>query len=82
MDTNRIVVVLHIHKQTKKIDVDIPLDITANELIIGLNEAFELGMTNIEECCLKIENPIALVKGNKTLRDYGFRNGTVINYTI
>lgn len=82
MDTNRVVVVLYIHKEDKKNDIDIPLDITANELIIGLDNAFNLGMTNIEEYCLKIENPIALVKGNRTLRDFGFRNGTIINYTM
>lgn len=64
-------------------DVEIPLDITANELVIALNSAYELGIDirNIKCCYLKAENPIALLKGNKTLSEFGVRNGTVINFT-
>lgn len=66
-----------------QVDLEIPLDITANELVSALNEAFKLGIdtSNILNCYLKAENPIALLRGNKTLRQYGIRNGTVINFT-
>jgi len=59
------------------------LDISANDLVNGLNIAYELGIdtSNIKNCYLKAENPIALLKGNKTLADFGLRNGSVINFT-
>lgn len=68
----------------KNIDIDIetPLDITANEFVIGLATAYELeiDLSDIKQCYLKAENPIALLKGNKLLSDFGVHNGTIINY--
>ena len=66
----------------KVIDLDIPSSITAQEFIIAVNEAYGLGIdtTDIKSCHLQAENPIALVKGNKTLSDYGFRNGTKVYF--
>lgn len=83
MDNERITAILHIHKKHMMIDVDIPLDITVNELIIGLNQGFQLGMDtgDMSKCYLKTENPIALLKGNKCIAEYGLRNGTTINIT-
>ncbi|MBC8060468.1 MAG: hypothetical protein H7Y18_07365 [Clostridiaceae bacterium] len=80
---DKIVAILYIHKSDKKIDVEIPLDITVKDLVVALNQAFNLGVdvSNITECYLKTENPIALLKGNTKLRDYKLRNGTVINIT-
>lgn len=82
MDEERIIAVLHLHRQDKKIDIDIPLDISANELIIGLNAAYGLGMDveDLSKCCLRTENPIAFLMGNKRLSEYGLRNGTIINH--
>lgn len=84
MNKNRIVAVLFMKQQDKKIDIDIPLDITANELIIGLTKAFDLNIdtSDLSSCCLKTENPIALLRGDKTLADYELRNGTIINYLL
>lgn len=84
MKQERITVVLHLHKKNEKIDLDIPTSITANEFILGLNSGFCLGMeiNDLSKCYLKTENPIALLKGNKTLEEYGLRNGTIINYTL
>ena len=64
------------------VDLDIPLNISANDLVIALNSTFNLGIdtSNIRNCFLKSENPIALLKGNKLLSDVGVRNGTVIIY--
>jgi uncharacterized ubiquitin-like protein YukD len=80
---DKIIAVLYIHKTKEKVDVEIPLDITANDLVIGLNKAFNLGINTekFTECYLKTENPIALLSGNKSLREYKLRNGTVINVT-
>lgn len=82
MNNDRIVVTFNNVKENKIIDIDIPLDISVNELIMGLDNAFDLGMdvSNISMCHLQTENPIALLKGNKTVREYGLWNGTIINY--
>ena len=64
-------------------DIDLPLDITAGELLMGLNEAYGLGLS-IEDplrCHVKAENPTVLMHGKKTLGQYGIRNGSVINIT-
>lgn len=61
-------------------DIEIPLNITGNELIFGLKESFNLGIDidNPEECCLRMENPIGLIRGDTKLIEYGIRNGSVI----
>ena len=63
--------------------MEVPLSISANELVTALNTAYELGIdtSDIKNCYLKAENPIALLKGNKTLEEFGLRNGSIINYT-
>lgn len=83
MNRDVAIVVFNIVKRKFTIDLEIPLDITANELVIALNTAYDLGIdtTNIKNCFLKAENPIALLRGNKTLSEYGIRNGSVINFT-
>ncbi|MBQ6582460.1 MAG: EsaB/YukD family protein [Mogibacterium sp.] len=71
--------------EAKKIrsDLRVPLDITADELVIALNSAFDLGIDiqDVKSCYLKAENPIVLLKGNRTLREFGIRNGSVIRYS-
>lgn len=64
-------------------DLEVPLFITVNELVVALNTAYGLGIdtTDIKNCYLKAENPIVLLKGNKTLEEFGIRNGSVINYS-
>lgn len=64
-----------------RIDMEVSLDITANDLVLALNETFLLGIdTNkIVECYLYAEEPIALIRGNKTLNDIGIRNATIIH---
>lgn len=81
MNDDKVIVILNIKRLSKKYDVEVPLYITANELVKGLNIAFNLGINieNINECFLRCENPIVLLKGNKTLREFNLRNGTLIN---
>lgn len=78
-----IVMILRLHKKNTVCDIEVPLDITANDLVIALNQGFNLGFAtnNVLECYLKTENPIALIKGDKTLREYGLYDGTIINVT-
>lgn len=80
---NKAIVIFKMHKRNVEVDLEIPLDITPNDLINALNTAYDLGVdtSNVRNCYLKTENPIALLKGNKTLEEFGVRNGTVINFT-
>lgn len=63
-------------------EIEIPLSITANDLIYALNNAYELGLNkeNVFEYYLSSENPIAFLRGEKALTDFGLRNGTIIIY--
>lgn len=80
---NKAIIIFRISKRKFEVDLEIPLDISANDLVNALNTAYELGIdiSNIKNCYLKAENPIALLKGNKTLAEFGIRNGSIINYT-
>ncbi len=83
MRRNKVIVIFNNYKTGQSSDIEIPIDITANELVSGLNSAYDLGIdtTNIKECYLKAENPIALLRGNKTLDEFGIRDGSIINFT-
>lgn len=83
MNNDTAIVVLRVPNKNVCVDLEIPLDISANELVQALNAAYELGIdiSNIKDCYLKSENPIALLKGNKSLSEFGLRNGSIINYT-
>lgn len=83
MNKENIIVIFQIKRENFSVDLEIPLNISANELVIALNKAFELGINtlDIKNCYLKAENPIVLLKGNKTLAELGISNGTVIMYT-
>ena len=80
---NKAIVIFRIIKKQFETDLEIPLDITANELVNALNTAYQLGIdtTDMKNCYLKAENPVALLKGNRMLSEFGVRNGTVINFT-
>ena len=81
MARERIVVILKRHGAGTQTDVDLPLNITANEAIIGLNEGFDLGLdvSDLSRCFLRAENPIARLRGTRTLEEFGLRDGTVIH---
>lgn len=66
----------------KNTDLEVPIDISANDLILALNQIYHLGIQteNIRNCYMMAENPIALLKGNKTLEQFGIRNGSAIYY--
>lgn len=83
MDRDTAVITFRNLKEKKEIDIEVPLNITANELVVGLNEALSLNIntSDIKDSFLKAENPLVLLKGNRTLDELGVRNGTIINYT-
>jgi uncharacterized ubiquitin-like protein YukD len=64
-------------------DLDIPLDISAYELTRALNATYQLGIdvSDIKKCFLKAENPIALLRGIQSLKDYGIRDGSIIIFS-
>lgn len=80
---NKAIIIFRIQKRRFETDLEIPLDISANDLVNALNQAYDLGIDtdDVSNCYLKAENPIALLKGNKELSKFGVRNGTVINFT-
>lgn len=83
MNNETAIVVFNMTKRNIEKDIELPLFITANELVAALNEAYDLkiDISNVKNCFLKAEKPIALLKGNKTLAEFGVRNGTVIYFT-
>ena len=82
MAKETVTVMFQIHNRKQTVDIEVPLNITANELVVGLNAAYDLGIdtTNAKNCYLTAENPIALLKGNRLLSEYGLRNGTIIHF--
>lgn len=83
MEKETAVIIFNIIQREFSADLEIPLEITANELVLALNTAYGLGIdtTDIKNCYLKSENPIALLRGNKTLKEFGIRNGSIVNFT-
>lgn len=61
-------------------DIEVPIKITANELIVSLNEGLHLGMNlrDATKSFLRAENPIALLKGEALLDEYGLHDGSII----
>ncbi len=83
MEEKNVIIIFKNHLNKTSVDLEVPLDITIYDLIIGLNEAYDLKIdtSNMSKCHLKIENPIMLLRGNKTLKECGIRQGSIINYT-
>ena len=79
-----ITVVLYFHKLRKQVDLQVPVNITATEFVIGINKAYNLGINvdDLSKCYLRSENPIALLKGDKTLKEFNLINGSIINLSL
>ena len=80
MNREKAIIIFNNIKRQQSIDLEIPLNISANDLVLALNSAYDLGIdvSSIKNCYLKAERPIALLKGNKSLKDFGVRNGTIV----
>ena len=82
MNGEKAIIIFKIVNRNQSFDLEIPLSISANDLVLALNSAYDLNIdtSNIKNCFLKAERPIALLKGNKTLENFGVRNGTIIYF--
>ena len=79
-----VIMIFNDKRYNRQFDIEVPLDITANELIYGLNKGLGLGIdvSNMEECFLCTEEPRMLLRGGDVLlEDSGVRNGTIINFS-
>ncbi len=83
MAGDKAIVIFDMMKRGQSVDLEVPLDISANDLVTALNNAYHLGIdtSDIKKCFLRMEAPIALLRGEKTLAQFGMRNGSVIRYT-
>ena len=83
MNKDTAVVSFEIVRAQKVVDIEIPLDISADDLVKALNSAYSLGIdtSNPRNCFIQAENPIALLKGNRILRDFGIHSGTTLRFT-
>ena len=83
MNGDKAIIIFNMTRKELSVDLEVSLDISANELVNALNAAYDLGidMSDIKNCYLKAERPITLLKGNRTLREFGIRTGSIINYT-
>ncbi len=82
MERESVIIVFHALKKDISMDLELPLNITAKELIAALNKAFDLGIEaeEIRNCYLKSERPIALLKGSRTMEEFGICNGSEITF--
>lgn len=76
----KIILIFHRGDTGEAFDIEVPVQMTANEFVLAVNSGLSLGIDtkDISKCCLKATNPIALLRGNRTLGQYGLRNGTDI----
>ena len=74
-------VIEFVNKKTdERIELEVPLNITANELISALNFKYKLGINreDYHNFYMCMENPIGFFRGERSLEQFGVRNGTVI----
>ena len=59
---DKAIMIVKIFSRKEVYDIEVPLDISANDFVIALNQAFQLGIdtNNILNCYLKTESPTAL----------------------
>jgi hypothetical protein len=83
MDKNSAIVTFEMVKRGKIVDIEIPLDISADDFVKALNVAYSLRIDtrNPKNCYMQAENPVALLKGNRTLKEFGLHHGSVIRFT-
>jgi len=77
---DRIVIVIIDRKLGLYDDLEVPVDLTANDLIMALQNMYsiEKKMDTPFDYYLKSNFPKALLKGEKTLAEYGLHDGSEI----
>ena len=77
--THAIITVRLMHSDVSY-DLEVPLDISAGELCSALFERLmPEKKEGVAQHYLRAERPIALLRGERPLREYGVRDGTLIN---
>lgn len=78
---NKAIIEFHDRVHNRIVDLEVPLDISAEDLITALNSAYDLQMSeiNYKKRYLRCQRPIALLKGHKTLASFGVCSGSVIS---
>ena len=71
----KIILIFHDVEKKQDCDLEVPSDLTANEFVHALNQGLNMGIDTKD-----ISNPIALLRGNKKLSEYGLHHGTDIWY--
>jgi len=82
MLSNNVIITINLIKNGQYHDLEIPLDISASELCSALFQKYlpeQYG--DMQQYYLKTERPIALLRGERILREYGIRDGSIINIT-
>lgn len=82
MENDYVTIVFKNQKAEKEYDLVVPLNISAHDLVIALNSAFELNIdvSDIKNCYLSADKPLAFLRGEKTLKEHGIRNGSVVSF--
>ena len=80
MEERRVIIIFRIPDSGFQCDLEISLDMTADELVWVLNEAYQLGIQKDrpEQQYLRADHPIALIKGGTTLEELGLHQGSVV----
>ncbi len=82
MNQDKVIITVNLIKQGIMHDLEVPLDISANELCEALfHQYLPEHEEDVEQFYLRSERPIALLRGERTLREYGIRDGSIINIT-
>lgn len=77
---DKIIVIVNIPFLNVRDDLEIPVNISAIDLISALSYIYKIPVerSNIFNYYLKADNPKALLRGEKPLIDYGLRDGSEI----
>lgn len=68
--------------RNESVDLEIPLEITADEFVHAIDSAMKLriNFSDPSQSYLSCENPTILIKGDKTLEELGLRDGSRVIY--
>ena len=82
MTSNHAIITVNLIKSKQSHDLEVPLDISASELCAALFQNYLPEQHGyMQQYYLKAERPIVLLRGERTLREYGIRDGSIINIT-
>lgn len=75
---NNAILIVHLPDGSVK-DVEVPLDITASQLIDALWQGLKL--EGRKPVSLRTDNPVAYLRGSQKISEFGFHHGTSLSFT-